>query len=279
MLSLWIYALASVSTVSLISLAGVLIIPVKKETLDKVLFFLVSLATGTMMGNAVVHLLPEAFEHATSPLAASTLILTGLLLCFLLEKVLNLRCHHSGGCHGTPECAEECSADCSERAEAAEHGHEHEHGHGHIHHTGWMALVSHGMDNFTDGIIIGTSYLVSIPVGLATTLAVVLHEIPMEFGGFGVLVNAGFSRWRAVLVNFLSALVALAGTALTLWLGTTIQWLPALLTPIAAGIVIYITAAGLIPKLQQEKCPRRSAVQFAIMVLGILAMIAVKFLE
>jgi zinc and cadmium transporter len=274
-MALWLYALAAVSTISLLSLCGVAAIPVRKQTIDKVLFYLVSLATGAMLGNAIVHLMPESFENA-NPMTASILIVAGFLFSFLMEKVLNLRCHHSAGghchaAHGACAADDDHDDDHDEKAFHAPNGH--------IHHTGWMSLVSHGMDNFMDGVLIGVSFLVSVPTGIATTVAIVLHEIPMEFGGFGILINAGFSRWGAILVNFSSGIVAMLGTVLTLWLGSSVQGLSAYLTPVCAGIVFYITAAGLVPQLQKETNPRRSLVQFVVMLVGIAAMVAVKFLD
>src|SRR5579884_2561714 len=143
-MSLWVYALLSVSTISLLSLCGVIAIPVRKETIDKVLFYLVALATGAMLGNAMVHLMPESFEHG-SPVMASCLMVAGFLFSFVMEKVLKLRCHHGTGGH--------CHDD---------HGLESTPG-GHIHITGWMSLVSHAMDNFMDGVLIAVSFLVNVP--------------------------------------------------------------------------------------------------------------------
>jgi len=267
MLPMWFYALASVSLVSLISLVGVLTMTLSKRTVDKVIFYLVALATGAMLGNALVHIIPEAFKESQNLTLTSSLVLGGFLLSFLFEKVLNLRCHHAGGCHGTGHC-NEGDEGCHDAPKS-----------GHIHPTGYMALVSHGMDNFIDGVLIGVSYMVSIPAGMATTLAIILHEIPMEFGGFGVLVDSGFTRKRALLVNFGSALVAVAATVLTICLGESIHGFTEVVAPMAGGTILYITASGLIPKMQKVTDTRRSVLQFAIMVAGIAVMIAVKFLE
>jgi zinc and cadmium transporter len=289
----WIYALGSVFLIGLIALAGVIAIPVTRKTLNRVVFLLVGLASGAMLGNAIFHLLPESFENASSPMMASVLIAAGYVGCYVLVKGMHLlggHCHHCES--DSPFHEDECNqppCGCAER----KGGHDHEsHDHDESEHdadhqrplldidpTGHMSLISHGLDNFCDGILIGVSYLVGIPVGLATTLAIVLHEIPMEFGGFGVLVRAGFSRRNAILVNFSSAVVAMVGTVLTLWLGTTIKVLPPVLTPIACGVVLYNVASGLIPQLQKEKNPRRSLVQFLLMLLGLGVMLAVKLLD
>ena len=293
---LWFHAIASVSLVSLISLCGVIAIPVSKRTIDKVLFYLVALGTGAMLGNAFFHLIPESFEHGTDPMVISALLAGGYLLCFMLEKVLNLRCHHSSDGHCHDDHGHEDSGHGGHihgfiapgktpKIQALHRPHAHpeelEAGHGShkpIHSTGWMSLVSHALDNFTDGVLIAVAWMDSPAIGIATTIAIVLHEIPMEFGGFGILVNAGFSKKGAVAVNFGSALVATTGTVLTLWLGSVVQGLAGVMTPFVAGMVLYIAAVGLTPRLQKESGVRNSAIQFAVMVGGVVALLLVKFL-
>jgi zinc and cadmium transporter len=251
---LWLTALFSVSLISIVSLLGVLAIRVNKQTLDNVKFYLISLATGAMLGNAFVHLLPEAFEHASSPSSVWMPLLGGFLGCFLLQKVLRLQCHHGTGGH--------CAGAHTEGSHL-----------GHIHPTGWMSIISHGMDNFTDGALIGAAYLVNYQVGIATTAAIILHEIPMELSGFGIMLNAGFRRWTAIGINFASGLVAMVGTVLTLWLGSSIDGFSAILTPVACGTVIYIVCAGLIPQLHEETDRKRSFKQLTMMVVGLGLMI------
>ena len=334
---IWVYALSSVSIVSLISLMGVFAIPIKRSTLDLVVFLLLSLATGAMLGNAMVNLVPESFENA-SPTLVWGLVFVGLVFCFMVEKVLNMGCHHSSEghcrlehCHCEAEklCNQGCSSDKTSwvkkavvaflppvvavasyqgltalgldrsyssaivivavlgfyivtkaRAMMADDHHGHSHSShtplaqssaGHIHVTGWMSLVSHGLDNFMDGVLIAVSYQVSTEVGIATTIAIVLHEIPMEFGGFGVLINAGFSRWGAIAVNFGSALVATSATALTLWLGSQLQGLSVWLTPLCAAIVLNITLSGLMPQLIRETRFKRSLIIAALVLSGVAA--------
>jgi len=306
-MSIYTYALVSVSLVGLVSFVTVIAIPVKERTLAKMIFFLAALAAGAMLGNAFVHQLPEAFAQSHHPILTSSLICAGFMLSFLLQKVLNAGCHHSALSCGKlcDNCPEAHGLEKTDHVHAAceghdEHGaHEHVQGccrdrdehhddewkltplgsPGHIHHTGWMSLMAHGMDNLTDGILIGISYLVSVEVGMVTTLAIVLHEIPMELGGCGILVNAGFKKWQAVAINFASAVVAALGTCGVLFLGQYFKNLPEYFTPVGAGVVVYLTAVGLIPQLQQEKNPKRSLIQFLVMTLGLAAMIAAKFFE
>ncbi len=278
-LETWMWALASVSILSLIALAGVFLLSLQKTTFDKMVSYLVALAAGAMLGNAAFHLLPETFEEASSPTTAGMLLLVGFVGCYVLEKMLNLHCNRVAS-----------HVDCSLKPLKHVHGappikHHHFGGHGHahraeyIHPTGWMSLVSHSIHNFGDGVLIAVAFMNSIPLGIACTIAIVLHELPMEFGEFGVLLNAGFKRMQAVWVNMVSGVVALMGTVLTLWLGSSVDGLTGILTPIGAGTVVYIAACGLIPQLQKETCPRKSRIQFAIMIAGLLAMYAVSFME
>jgi zinc and cadmium transporter len=248
---LWFVALLSVSLISIVSLLGVLAIRVNRETLDNVKFYLLSLAVGAMFGNAFMHLLPESFEHGESNLQVWTCLIAGFAGCFILQSVLRLRCHHAAGGH------------CAGEQEAKHHEH------GHIHPTGWLSIVSHGVDNFTDGALIGAAYLVNFQVGIATTAAVILHEIPMELSGFGIMLNAGFKRWTAIGINFASGLVAMSATALTLWCGSEVEGISEYLTPIAAGTVIYIVLFGLIPQLYRESWIRRTPKQLAMVLIGL----------
>jgi zinc and cadmium transporter len=194
-------------------------------------------------------------------MTVSVLMLGGYFLSFLLHKVMHLHCHHMES-HVKP-----CEGTC----ERAKHDHEQEDGWGeagHIHPNGQLSLLSHGVDNFTDGILIGISYIASIPAGLAMTWAIMMHEVPMELGGFGVLVKAGFSKRKAVLINFLSGVVAVAGTGLVLAFSSVFSALPVILTPIGAGVVIYFACSGLVPQLQKETNKRKSLYQVLLMALG-----------
>lgn len=276
-----IYTMLAVSLLSGIALLGVFALSMRQATLDKMVSYLVAMAAGAMLGNAAFHLLPETFTNASSPGMAAGLLLVGFLGCYALEKALNLRCNRSHG-----DCALEKGTHAGHQ-HANEHGadqHHHFGGHGHahraeyIHPTGWMSLFSHSIHNFGDGALIAVGFMTSIPVGIAVTIAVVLHELPMELGEFGVLINAGFKRKQAILVNMVSGVVALVGAALTLWLGSAIPGLSSVLTPVGAGTVVYIAACGLIPQLQKESCPRKSRIQFVILLLAVAAMFAVSLI-
>jgi len=245
-MSVWIFTVASVVAISAVSFIGVFTLVVSRQRLQKTVFFLVSLAVGAMLGDALIHLLPEAFERTRSQLATSLYCLTGIIIFFVLEKFLLW--HHD---------------------HATEHSHP-------IHPVGYINLVADGFHNFIDGVLIGASYLVSVPIGLATTLAICLHEIPQEFGDFGVLVHAGFTPRRALWMNFLTATLAIVGAVLALLLGGRLEHLPEVVLPLAAGGFLYIAGSDLVPELHKERQPKPAAVQLAAIGIGIGLMLLLK---
>lgn len=243
------YGLASVVLVSLISLVGVFTLAQSEEKVRQYISFFISLAVGALLGDAFIHLIPESFEGGGS-MVTSLSIIGGIFLFLLLEKFLHWH-HH-----------EDDSAEYS-----------------HVHPVGKLVLFSDGVHNFIDGVVIGVSFLVSVPVGIATTLAVILHEIPQEIGDFAVLIHAGYSRTRALWLNFLSALSAVAGLGLAFVLGSSAERFIGLVLPFAAGGFIYIALADLIPELHKTKKAGDSFLQMCAILLGVLAMIALVYLE
>ena len=204
---------------------------------------------GALLGDAFIHLIPEALENIPYPAITSILIITGILIFFVLEKFLHW--HH----HGDDENGS------------------------HIHPVGNLVLFSDGIHNVIDGIIIGGSFIVSVPLGVATTVAVVLHEIPQEIGDFTVLLHAGYDRKRALWLNFLSALSAVVGVVIAMMLGQAGADMVMWVLPIAAGGFIYISVADLIPELHKTKEVSRSALQIIAVAAGVLAMAALLFIE
>ena len=135
-----------------------------------------------------------------------------------------------------------------------------------------MNLFGDGIHNFIDGLIIGASYLVNIPVGIATTLAVIFHELPQEIGDFGVLLHGGFSRAKALLFNFITALTAVFGAVVSLLISSYVENITTFLIPFAAGTFIYIAGSDLIPELHKEVKVEKSFMQLIAIVLGVLFM-------
>lgn len=250
MLTPALYAFGSVALISLISLIGAFAISVNVDRLKTFLFILVSLAVGALLGDAFLHLIPEAFEAAADPTGIALALIGGILFFFVVEKALHWH-HHQG----------------IEDSEPA------------IHPVGKIVLFSDGVHNLIDGLIIGLAYTVSIEVGIATTIAVVLHEIPQEIGDFGVLLHAGYTKAQALWFNFLSALLAFAGAALAFVIGESAEAIALFLVPVTAGGFIYIALSDLIPELHKMKSARHSAVQLLAIGAGVLAMFLLLGLE
>lgn len=220
----------------------------QEERLKKYVFLFISLAVGALLGDAFIHLIPEAFEKSQNILLTSILIISGILIFFVLEKFLHW--HHHGEDREKP----------------------------HVHPVGKLVLLSDGIHNFMDGMIIGASFLISVPVGIATTLAVILHEIPQEIGDFAVLLHSGYTKIRALWLNFLSAILSIAGLILIMILGKE-QTLINFILPIAAGGFIYIAVADLIPELQKTTEKKFAILQIVAVIAGIFSMIALIYLE
>jgi len=256
-MNVWGYSILSVVLVSVISLAGVITLSINRDRLYKTVFFLVALAVGALLGDVLVHILPELWEEGDGGLSIPIYVFAGFMLFFVIEKFL--RWHHS---HGL------------DSEEAHQHGPSED-----LKHIGYLNLISDGVHNLIDGILIGTSYLVSVEIGIATTIAVILHEIPQEIGDFGLLIYAGFTRSRALFFNFLSALAAILGAVLALVLGGAAEGFAVIVLPLTAGGFLYIAAADLVPELKKMNDPVRSAVQFLGVILGFLVMVGLVFLE
>lgn len=243
------YTLGSVLLISLVSFIGALTLVLKRDLLNSCVFFLVSLAVGALLGDVFIHIIPETYEAINNPTLISYLIIGGILIFFVLERGLHWH-------HHTMEHAEE-----------------------HAHPVGNMVLFGDGVHNFIDGLLIATSYMVSIEVGIATTIAVILHEIPQEMGNFGVLIHAGFKPIKALWYNFLSALTAVAGAGIGLLLGTMSAEYALYLLPITAGGFIYIALTDLVPELHKDRRTGQGLVQVLAIVIGVAAMAFLAGLE
>jgi len=249
-----LYALISVIGVSLVSLMGVFTLSLSKDRLYRMIFVLVALSVGALFGDVFLHLLPEAFEKASRPEVVAIGVLLGLLTFFALEKFLRWGHHHP-----VDEEVEE--------------------GEGHVHPVGYLNLTADAMHNFIDGIIIGVSFLVDPRVGVATTVAVLLHELPQEIGDFAILIHAGFSKQKALFLNFLSALVSVLGVLLAFALGGVVDSIIPFVISLAAGGFIYIAGSDLVPELHKTTGAKNSFIQFLAIIVGVGLMVALTFIE
>jgi len=239
----------SVTVVSLISFAGAISLALSHKRLQSMLILLVAFAAGALLGDVFIHLLPESFATFPDTITAPLLILSGIILFFLLEKFVRWR-----------HCHTVTSDD-------------------HPHPVATMNLIGDAVHNIIDGMLIAASYMISMPIGIATTVAVILHEIPTEIGDFGVLLHSGVSPKKALWFNFLSAALAILGAAITVALGQQVNNLASYLLPITAGAFLYIAASDLIPELHEENGTRASLYQTIALLLGMAVMTGLLFLE
>ncbi|MGE5297743.1 MAG: ZIP family metal transporter [Acidobacteriaceae bacterium] len=219
-----LFSLISVIAVSAISLIGLATLNSAAFFRRKVLYFLVSFAAGAMLGDAFIHLLPELAGKGQLNLRSSLVILGAVLIFFILEKFLYWHHHHG-------------------------EGNQEDHS---THPFVYTNLVGDGVHNFIDGLIIAGTYAIDINLGIATTIAVILHEIPQEIGDFAVLVYGGFTPKKAILYNFYTALTAIAGTIVALTFKENENSLT-ILACLAIGSFFYVSMVDLIPHIQKQK--------------------------
>ncbi|MFA5248320.1 MAG: ZIP family metal transporter [Patescibacteria group bacterium] len=238
------WSVIATTIVSLISLIGVFFLAVKSEILNKMVFLLVGFSAGALMGDAFIHLIPEGIvaDEKYFPL----FILAGFCLFFVMERVVHWRhCHEKGG---------ECQT----------------------HPFTYLSLIGDALHNFIDGLVIVASFAVDFRLGLATTLAVVLHEIPQEIGDFSILIFGGFTKKKALFFNFISALFAVAGAIIGFLLVKEVSGAINPLLAITAGGFIYIAASDLIPELHKESKNKIVAISFLFFILGLALMYFLK---
>jgi zinc and cadmium transporter len=238
------------------ALAAALFLVLSESLRNHALPHLVSFATGTLLGAAFLGLLPHALASLDSsdthviPLA----VLLGLLVFFLLEKLVLWR-----HCHTDP-----CEVHAPEAPD----------GHGHKRSTGTMVLIGDGLHNFLDGILIAGAFLTDIHLGVVTSLAVAAHEIPQEVGDFAVLLHSGFSRSSAFFFNILASLTTVVGGVLAYVALQQVEALLPYVLAVAASSFIYIAVADLIPTLHQRAEGRATIQQMLLIAAGILIIYA-----
>lgn len=219
--------------------------------LQSVILMLVSFSVGTLFANAFFHLIPESLMHLSWNMTA-TLILTGIVVFFVIEKFIHWR-----HCHVLP-------------------GGHHEHSHPHEKPFVLTNLMGDLIHNMIDGMIIASAFIVSIPLGIATSLAIFIHEIPHELGNCAVLLHGGMKISKAILTNSLMGLGGIAGVLITFGLSQSIPHFEIYLIPIAAGSFIYLAGSDLIPELHEQTELHFAVKQLMMMVLGIFLIAAIR---
>jgi len=233
------YIFLATFIVSLISFVGVLCLAITENILNKILLILIGLSAGALMGGAFLHLLPEAVEKSTG-LDVYLFVLIGFILFFLIEKVLHWRHCHKGECD--------------------------------VHTFQYMNLVGDSIHNFIDGLIMAASFVVSIPLGITTTIAISTHEIPQEIGDFGVLLYGGFSKKKAIVLNFVVALTAVLGGIVGYFVSSLVENIVIFILPFAAGGFVYIAATDLVPEIRKELDMKKYMATLIVFICGILIM-------
>ncbi len=211
----------------------------KKDSLNKIIVFLVALSAGALMGGAFLHLLPEAADIININLLFGIFLLS-FSGFFLIEKLLHWRHCHKENCA--------------------------------IHTFGYMNLVGDSIHNFIDGLVIASTFMIDFKLGVATTLAVAIHEIPQEIGDFGVLICAGLKNKTALLVNYAVAFTVVLGGIVGYFSFSYLQNILPYLLPFAAGGFVYIAASDLLPEIRKESNLKKSMASFSVFLAGIMLM-------
>jgi zinc and cadmium transporter len=230
--------LAATVIVSLISLVGIGLLMLKKKTMEAIVFVILSFAVGSLFAAAFFDLFPEALEG----LEAQTVFayaLAGIIVFFALERLVHWH-------------------------------HEHHDHHVHEKPVAYLVLIGDGIHNFFDGIAIAASFLTSMELGITTTLAIIAHEIPQELSDFTLLTYAGFSNRKALGYNLLSALTAIAGALGFIYLSGVVTGMEYYGLAFTAGGFIYIAGTDLLPELHREQGWKKSIIQLASMLAGII---------
>ncbi len=242
------YSILSAIIVALISLVGIFFIFLKKDKLNKIVLLFVSLAAGSLLGGTFFHLIPESFANSNSIAQSSLLILLGIIIFFIIEHFMHWKHQRipKSKAHSRP--------------------------------LGVMNIISDSIHNFTDGLVIAAAYFMNIHLGIATTLVVILHEIPKEIGDLGILIYAGYSKKKALFFNFLSALAAILGVLVIILFSGIGNTLSMWVVPIAAGGFLYVAGSDLLPELHKNQEKHFSFRKTFGVILGILLMYSLTLL-
>jgi zinc and cadmium transporter len=236
MLLLWIIVFSTLGSIGAIAGAALMLL-FPQGIRSIVVPCLISYATGTLLGAAFLGMIPASASHAPVTVVSAT-VLAGLVLFFVLEKIVLWRHCHDAGCQ--------------------------------VHSSaGPLILVGDAFHNFVDGVVIATAFFTSIPLGIAAALAVIAHEVPQEVGDFAILLDSGYNRSKALILNTLSASTTIPGAILAYFaVGAMQQAVPYILA-LSAASFIYIAIADLVPTLHRQISSTASLCQLALLLMGI----------
>ncbi|HJX06239.1 MAG TPA: ZIP family metal transporter [Candidatus Nanoarchaeia archaeon] len=231
----------------LVGLIGIFSLWMNEKLFKKIVMVLVAFSAGALLSGAFFHLLAESLD-SLSPARAFAYMMIGFIMFFVVERFLHWHhCHKHGG---------KCE----------------------IHPVSYLIILGDSVHNLIDGIIIGASFLVSIPFGIITTLLIIGHEIPQELGNFGVLVYGGFGKTKALVYSFLAQISCVIGGLLGYVFSSRVEGVIPFILPFAAGGFIYIAASDLIPELHKEPKLMKSLLSFGFFLAGVVFMFLLKFL-
>lgn len=247
MSQIWLYTLGSVALVSGMSLVGILTLGLNNDRLKSILFYLISFSAGALLGDVFIHVIPEIAEIGFGA-REGLYFIVGILIFFVLERFILW--HHSHDDHEEK-----------------------------IHSVVYLTMVGDSLHNFIDGMVIAASFLVNPVLGVASTLAVIFHEIPQEIGQYAILIHGGWSKGKALWYNFLSALTSVLGAVVVLVFAQNLEGPPVFLLAFAGASFIYIAMSDLIPELHKEVGLKRLIIQFIWFIVGIGLMASLLYLE
>ena len=260
----WIFAATLAG--GIISVLGAWFIAARASTAQVPV--LISYAVGALLGAVFLELLPHAFNRSDNLQHTAATVLGGLLLFFILEKLVLWRHCHFEECeahdpHGTP-AAPALAAHHHGHAHGVAHGHDNDHGR-----SGMMILIGDTFHNFVDGVLIAAAFLADTQLGIVTAVAIIAHEVPQEVGDFLILLHSGYTKSQAFALNLLSSAAMVAGGALGYYaLQTMEQWIGTLLS-LAAASMLYVAVADLIPGLHRRPEIRATVMQVSLIAMGI----------
>lgn len=252
----FIQSIGATVIVSLISLVGVILFFRKLTSKSLLISLLVSFAAGTLLGDSFFHLLGESIEEMGFSVDIIISLFLGIIFMLIVESTIHQHHHHL----------------------------DNEEDDNHLNNSGNLKkdtvnkrlagvnLVGDSVHNILDGIAIATSFLVNPTVGIATTIAVILHEIPQELADAGILIYSGWHRKKVLIANFLVALTSILGVILVFVLDNLIEGISSLLIPFAAGQFIYIALVNLVPEIHKESNRFKYILRILSFILGITVM-------
>ena len=227
----------------LIAFSGAFSLFLSNKDLKKITIFFVSFSIGTLMGGAFFHFIPEALE-TLSIIKTTILILIGILIFFITEKLLHWHHCHEGKCE---------------------------------HPYTYLMLYGDAIHNFLDGLIIASSFFISISFGIITSILIMSHELPQEIADFGVLIHGGMEKSKTLIYNFLAQLTAVLGGILGFFF-LSLNDYSVYLLPIAAGGFLYIAIKDLFPEVFKEKNKTKQIINILSLILGLIIMFLAKSL-